>query len=115
MDERLEKAFQTINLMTTLANQKRLALEEYKQSCIFYLNGCSFSITRELISFVKTLIDLKVDATVILDDNSIPLEITDLKKFLEDIVSKYAESTNEYLSKFGDIKRKRRIQDLVDL
>jgi hypothetical protein len=115
MDERLEKAFQTVNLMTTLANQKRLALEEYTQSCIFYTNGCSFSVNRELISFVKNLIDLKVDTIVLLDDNSIPFEVKDLKLFLDDILAIYFESSNAYMTKIAEIKKKRKIQDLVDL
>lgn len=115
MDERLEKAFQTANYMITLSNQRRLAFEELIQHSIYYTQGSSFTVNRELISFVKTLVDLGYKTTIILDDNSIPVEVKNCQDFLTAILEVYNESMNTYLKKFVEIKTKRRVGDLVSI
>lgn len=115
MDERLEKAFQTANYMITLSNQRRLAAEELAQNLIYYTQGSSFTVNRELISFVKTLIDLNHKSTILLDDNNIPVEIKNCKDFLTAILEVYNESMNTYLKKYVEIKSKRRVGDLVSI
>lgn len=115
MDERLEKAFQTANYMTTLSNQRKVILEEFQQSLIYYYQGASFTIDRSLITFVSALVAREVASSVVLDDNNIPVEITDLKSFLDEIMSIYFSATNEYLLKFNQIKSKRRVGDLIAL
>ena len=54
MDEKLSKAFEIANFVTTLANQKKVIYEEYQQNCVYFFNGATFKVTRELINFVKT-------------------------------------------------------------
>jgi hypothetical protein len=115
VDERLEKAFQTANYMASLSNLRRVALEEYKQNLIYYSQGSTFTVTRELIVFVHTLTELGNTESVILDDNSIPLNVANLKEFLDKILNTYALATNTYLAKYGEIKSKRRVEGLVDL
>lgn len=101
--------------MASLGNLRKTALEEYNQSLIFYFQGASFTVTRELINFVKTLQDLGNTESILLDDNNIPLKVVDLKLFLDSILSVYHEATNSYLAKYGDLKSKRRVVDLVNL
>lgn len=101
--------------MASLSNLRRVALEEYKQNLIFYFQGSSFTVTRELIVFVHTLTELGNTESVILDDNNIPLNVANLKEFLDKIVNTYALATNAYLAKYGEIKSKRRVEGLVEL
>jgi hypothetical protein len=115
VDERLEKAFQTANYMATLGNLRKSALEEYTQSLIYYFQGSSFTVSRELIVFVHTLTELGNTESIILDDNNIPLNVTDLKEFLTNILNVYGQATNEYLVKYADLRSKRRVGDLVGL
>jgi hypothetical protein len=115
VDERLEKAFQTANYMTTLSNQRKVILEEFQQSLIYYYQGASFTIDRSLITFVSTLVARDISSSIVLDDNNIPVEITDLKSFLDEIMSIYFSATNDYLVKFNQIKSKRRVGDLIAL
>lgn len=116
MDERLEKAFQTANFMATLSNQRRAALEEFNQSLIFYTKGSSFTITRELISFVKTLLDLDYKENVVLiDDNNIPVSIENLQEFQKQIVNQYYQASSVYHSLYSKIKSKRKPEDLINL
>jgi len=115
VDERLEKAFQTANYMTTLSNQRKVILEEFQQSLIYYFQGASFTIERNLITFISTLVARNTTVAVVLDDNNIPVEIPDLKLFLDEIISIYFSATNEYLVKYNQIRSKRRVGDLIAL
>ena len=115
MDERLEKAFQTANYMATLGNLRKTALEEYNQGLIYYFQGSSFTVSRELIVFVHTLTELGNTESILLDDNSIPLKVSNLQEFLDNMLSVYTEATNEYLAKYADLRSKRRVGDLVNL
>ncbi len=115
MDERLEKAFQTANYMASLSGQRRAALEEFNQNIVFYHQGSTFSVTRELLTFVKMLIDVGQTESVVLDDNQVPCKIQDLKKFFESLLDIYVSATNAYSVKYNEIKSKRKIEALVDL
>ena len=115
MDERIEKAFQTANYMASLSNLRRVALEEYQQSLIYYFQGSTFTVTRELIVFVHTLTELGNTESIILDDNNIPTNIINLKEFLTNILNVYGEATNAFLVKYTELKSKRRVEGLVAL
>ena len=116
MDEKIEKAFEVVNYMATLSNQRRLLSEETDQKLIYYINGSTFKITPTLINFAKLMIDLKrtVDA-VFIDDNNNPVVIADVKEFFNSITKQYFEVTTNYSTKFLAIKSKRKISDLIDL
>ena len=101
--------------MATLGNLRKTALEEYNQSLIYYFQGSSFTVSRELIVFVHTLTELGNTESIILDDNRIPLKISNLQEFLDNMLSVYNEATNEYLAKYADLRSKRRVGDLVNL
>lgn len=115
MDERLEKAIQTANYMATLNTQKKLAYEEFLQNLIYYHNGASFTVSQNLISFIKTLIELKSTDAVILDDNKIPVHIENLQNFLDSLLDLYTKTANSYFVSYNELKKKRRIEDLVNL
>lgn len=115
MDERLEKAIQTANYMATLNTQKKLAYEEFTQNLIHYHSGSSFTATRELINFVKTLMDIGYNDFVLLDDNNNPVEITNPKEFLDALLGVYIQATNGYVGVYNSLKKKRRVEDLVNL
>ncbi len=116
MDERLEKAFAIANYMHTLSNQRRVALEEFNQSIIYYINGGTFQINRELISFTKIMLDLGHAYDVTFEDaNGFPIVVPDVQKFFDEILLQYITALNEYSTKFADLKAKRKVADLVDL
>jgi hypothetical protein len=115
MDEQLQKAFDIANYMTTLASQKKVLFEQYLQNTVFFYNGASFRVTRELINFTKTLIDLGQSDTVLIDDNNLPTNITELDKFLQDLLNVYTLATNEYYTQYQKLKTNRSVESLVDL
>lgn len=115
MDERLERALDFSNYMTTLNNQRRIAKEQFLENSIHYLNGGKFSVNRELITFCHTLIQKNQSTVVLIDDNDMPVEINDLQSFIDDILDIYFKTTYEYLDKYNEIKKNRKIEGLVNL
>lgn len=116
MDEKVEKAFAVANYMATLSTQRRIILEEYTQKLIYYVNGATFKITPELINFTKTTMDLGYTEDVaFIDANNFPVIINDVDKFFNEIVLIYFQSLNDYAAKFGQLKSKRKVSDIVEL
>jgi hypothetical protein len=116
MDEKIEKAFAVANYMATLSNQRRIILEEFNQNLIYYSNGGTFKVDKELINFTKTALDLGHTTDIsFLDTNNLPILISDVSAFFDEIVGRYFEALNEYSAKYAEIKSKRKIEDIVKL
>jgi hypothetical protein len=116
VNKKLEQAFDIANYMTTLASQKQIIKEEFYQNLLYYYNGGVFKVTPELISFVRTLIDLNKDLSpVLVDDNAIPVNVNDLTQFLSNILSVYNSAVNEYYTKHEQIRKSRSVEKLTDL
>lgn len=114
MNPKLEKAFEIANYMATLSAQKHILKEEYLQSLIFYHNGGTFTATRELINFVKTLVDLDNLTYTLVDDNDIPIEITDLAAFLEKVLSTYTFAVNGYFTRYSQLRKSKTVESLMN-
>ena len=116
MDEKIEKAFEVVNYMATLSNQKRLLTEEINQKLIYYVNGSTFKITPALINFVKLMLELdRIKDAVFIDDNNNPVVVADVQEFFDKITTQYFEVIEDYSSRFSAIKSKRKIIDLIEL
>ena len=113
MDERLSKALEFSNYMITLNNQKRVINEQYQQDLIFYYNGGQFTLTREFINFCHTLCSLEHTDAILIDDNSIPIQITDLTKFTKNTTNQYFEATAKYYAEYTILKTTRSVEGIV--
>lgn len=116
MDERLKKALDVANLMVAHNTQRNLVKQEFNEKCLYHENGHRFTVNRELINFLSTLINMEqMSDVVILDDFENPYMITDVKSFFDNIFSIYIEATNTYYYKIVDLKSKRNISKLMDI
>ena len=116
MDERVQKAFDSANYMATLVSQKNILKEELAQNLLHYENGGTFTASKELINFVKTLLDVGyLENVVVVDDNATPINIENLKLFFDKVISVYFEAVNEYYNKHNALIKQRKIESLVDL
>ena len=116
VQEKLEEAFQTANYMATLSNQRRIIFEELNQKLVYYINGGTFKIDLELINFTKTVLELGQDTDVVfLDENNVPIIVENVKDFLNEMVTIYFESVNDYCTKYNAIKSKRTTMALAEL
>lgn len=112
----LEKVIEIANTMTVLANQKRALKEEYEQSLIFFINGGSFKVTKELISFVHSIRTISnYNEFVFIDESGTPIKIEDLDKFLTDILNVYVTSSNAYLADYQKLKTSKTVESILDL
>ena len=114
MDERLEKALDFSNYMLTLSNQKRLLAEKYQEDLLYFYNGSQFTITRELITFVSTMVNAEQDEIVIIDDNNLPCLVEDTSTFYNELVDKYTMASNDYHSEYLKLKKSRTVEKLVN-
>lgn len=115
MDERLEKALEISNYMVTLNNQTRILKEQYKENLVLYYKGGQFSITRELISFCQSLLSLKQESTIIIDDNDIPVECEDLQEFTNAILNNYKSYSNRFLTEYNKLMNERSVESIMNL
>ena len=116
MDERIEKAFEIANYMATLSNQRRIILEEFNQQLIYYINGAVFKIDSNLITYIKTVLDLGHTTDIIfVDSNNSPVQIQDVQNFFDTVTDQYFLALNTYSNKYSEIKKQRKVQGLIDL
>ena len=116
MDERIEKAFETANYMATLSNQRRIILEEFNQQLIYYINGAVFKIDSNLITYIKTILDLGHSTDIVfVDSNNSPVQIQDVQEFFNAVTEQYFLALNTYSNKYTEIKKQRRVQGLIEL
>lgn len=115
MDERLEKALSISNYMTTLNNEKRLLKEKYNENLMYYFKGGTFSVSRELIVFVKSLLESDQDVVIISDDNDIPVEIDNISSFYDEIMNVYFTASNEYYVNYNNLLKNRTVEGILDI
>jgi hypothetical protein len=113
-DERLQKALDFSKYRVTLYNQKENAKLKLKQALIYAKNGGTFEVSQTLISFVLTLIAFNQEQAILIDTNGNPIEIGNLPEFLEAIVDKYSEATNDYLIEYKKIQTSRKIAPMME-
>jgi len=114
MDERLEKALDFANYMTTLNNQKRVAKEKFYETNVYYFNGGQFSVTKELLNFCNMLVQSGQENVVLIDDNDIPVRIEKIDDFYSEALDIYFTATNEYHTEYEKIRTNRKVSGLVE-
>lgn len=114
MSAKLTKALEFANYRVTLNNQQQ-ALRAKTQSLLSYsINGGTFTIDRELITFCKILLDGKKKQAVLLDIYNNPIQV-DLKPFYNEILSRYFEVTNDYYAEYEKLRKARKVHKVVDI
>jgi hypothetical protein len=107
IDTRLEEAMKTQTYRLTLATQKENARMKLKNDLTFAVNGGSFIVSMELISFIAILLVAGKNETILLDMHQNPIQIDDLNEFSESIMNVYFESTNTFYHEFNKLQKLR--------
>lgn len=113
MDPKLERALEFSQYRETLNNQMQALKSQVEAKLMHSVNGGTFKVSPELITFVELLINKGQSESVILDINDTPILITDLEDFQTDILSRYHEVTNDYLTQYESIRKSRSVKKLV--
>ena len=116
MDDRLKSALDVANKMVTFNTQKELIRQEYKESCLYHENGHQFTINRELINLLTSLIQMDhTEDVVIIDDFENPYMISNVEEFRSNIFNIYVEKSNEYYHKFINLKKNRSVLTMIGI
>jgi len=114
MAAKLQTALEFANYRQTLNNQKEVLKAKTESLLSYSINGGTFTIDRELITFVKVLIDDKHTDAVLLDVYNHPIAV-DLQNFYSEIMSRYFEVTNDYYVEYEKIRKARKVSSVLDL
>jgi hypothetical protein len=114
MSEKLSKALEFANYRSTLNNQRAILKARVESLLSYSIAGGTFTIDPGLISFVKTLSDSGLETTVLLDIYKNPIQV-DVSEFLDEILSRYTEATNDYYAEYSKLSAARSIQKLLDI
>lgn len=114
MAAKLQTALEFSNYRQTLNNQKEVLKAKTESLLSYSINGGTFTIDRELITFVKVLIDDKYTDAVLLDVYNHPIAV-DLQNFYSEIMSRYFEVTNDYYVEYEKIRKARKVSSVLDL
>lgn len=115
MEERLEKALAFSNYRQTLNNQFQKLKIKTEGLLMYSKNGGSFMITRDLICFLDYLKRSEINEATLLDDNNLPIEITNVSEFLDEVTRRYFSVTKDYLDEYKEIRKARNVKTIVDL
>ncbi len=115
MEERLQKALEFANYRQTLNTQLQKIKVRAEGMLIFSKNGGNFTINRELICFLDYLDKQGIQDAALLDDNNLPVQISDVKMFLDEITKRYFEVTSDYLKEYQEVRRARNVKTIIDL
>lgn len=113
LDQRLEDALTSANYRLTLNTQKANARLKLQRNLTFSINGGTFVVSHELISFITALLVRDRKETILLDVNQNPIEITDLEDFYDKITDVYYECMNDYLNEIKNIVKARSPKALI--
>ena len=113
MTEKLDQAIDAANFLINLSNLKdNIHLKMLTQLQYSYQGGI-FHIDRELITFVKIILDSKRSTLVLLDQNNNPIEIVNIQEFYDEIVDRYFQATNFYHSEYTKLQEMRSSIDIL--
>lgn len=113
MDERLAQALDFSNYLVTLNNQIYAEKERFFNKIIHYYNGGIFTIDRSLINYLFFLKHQQLSEIVVLDDNNIPIEITDFELFYNEVINKHHSALIEFNNSYKNLRRQRSIENLL--
>jgi len=115
MSNKLTKALEFANYRSSLNIQHNNMKARVQTLLSYSTNGGTFIISHELISFVKLLVDREMPDAVLLDVYNNPIQIENLDTFLEELISRYFEATNEYFADYSKLKKSRKVHKLIDI
>ena len=113
-DDRLIKALAHANYKATIVQQRENLKLRYANALLHAHNGGIFTVSPALLSIVDMLVRQEAPDAVLIDDKNIPIKIVDLRGFLDDIVSVYAEASNEYLVAWAALREARSVAQAID-
>lgn len=114
MDNRLQEALDFSNYRLTLSTQlSNLKIKLASDLLITHQNGI-FTVSVDKILYCKQLIDQNTLVFPFVDDNDVPILITNLPQFYELMDSTYKRAMTQYQTEYAKVVTSRNIKKIVD-
>ncbi len=114
MDKRLEQALDFSNFRMILATrQENLKLLMKNKLMLSYGEGL-FKIDKELVSFIGTLLAGGGTQFIFIDSNDIPIAVTDLNDFYNQVIEKYKTALRQYHQSYQKLSEAREIRKVIN-
>jgi hypothetical protein len=114
MDKRLEKALDFSNFrMILLTRQENLKVLMNNKLMLNYGGGL-FKVNKELISLIILILMGGGTEAIFIDENDIPIKITELKDFGEKAKEKYEKALEQYYNSYQKLNEAREIRKVID-
>jgi|TARA_B110000259_G_scaffold26980_1_gene28274 hypothetical protein len=111
MDQRLQKALEHADYVTSFKNQKRVLREKYLKDCTIYYSGGQFTASREIIATLKS-----IDSSIFVDNNNTPIEIKTRGEFYDALVDAFSHATQSYYDSYQKlIQSERTVQGILNV
>ena len=101
MDEKLLNALEVGKTLDTINRHKKLLYEQCVEDATFYYNGGRFIATGELMSLLH---QLEINSIVI-DEDSIPIRLTDVLEFSSVVKKHYRYATDKYIDQYDSVSK----------
>lgn len=111
--ERLTNALTFANYKTAMHTRKMHLKLQLEDELSYAVSGGVFTIDRELISFVDSLISRGHTEAVLIDSRTTPILIEDLSSFIDVLISKYFEATNSYHRAIVMLNKARTVEQIA--
>lgn len=112
-DDRLIKALEHANYKATIVQQRENLKLRYANALLHAHNGGLFTVTPSLLAMVDLVVRQGRTEMVLIDDKTLPIKIDDPAVFLDDILSVYAEASNEYLVGWEALRKARSVKAAI--
>jgi hypothetical protein len=104
MNNSLTESLEFANRMKQYNNQLRLLKEKCLENNVYYTQGHQFTIDLALINYCLTFINVKkTNEAIFLDDYNLPVKITDVENFYDNIIDQYQNNLNSYFVEYNQL------------
>jgi len=124
----IDKILTDADRRAVYVNQVEHAKERFLSLNVLYWDGHVFKLTRELFSYVETLLTdsrthivlcmavmpKRVVSHILLDDNNEPVLIPDIEAFLEQMQENHTEALNQYYDTYTKLRESQTAQELIE-
>ena len=114
MDKRLEQALEFSNFRMILATRQENLNTLMNNKLMLSYGGGLFKVNKELISFVSLIILIGGNEAILIDENDIPVKITDLQEFGEKCKETYEKALTQYYNSYQKLSEAREIRKVID-
>lgn len=101
MDEKLLNALEVGKTLDSINRHKKLLFEQYIENATFYYNGGRFVATGSLMSLLHQL----EMGSIVIDEDGIPVQLTDVLEFSSKVKKQYQQATEEYLDRYNHVTK----------